>query len=226
MVHDPVLAIKEFEECGQKYRATVHGGVRMIKGNSAPHFGITVDVDRWSGGRWVDDSGGCQHSLVRKLFGDKYDDLIALHLSDINGLPMHAVENGWYWLAGAVDGHHGERYHGGNSKMQHWKDDGEFDGYREPTPEECLKFLAKHLRITLDEARKLTEIRIEKVDDEIPVGMSVEEIHEVEKLAKLSVKKKFAEFVADREERFAAEAKACIEKHGLKVYGDPWPVKK
>lgn len=224
---DPVLATKVFNEDGRTKKITVHGGLSMHKGNRAPYFSITGDIDvKTVNGGWKEESGGCIHGEIRKHFPEKFDDLIALHLSDIDGLPMHAVENGWYWLAGAVPGNFGERFHGGNSKMQHWKDNGEFDGYREPTPEECVKILAKHLRISFDEARKLTEIRIESVDDEIHVGMSVEEIHDVEKLAKLKAKKQFQDFVESQKERFAAEAKACIEKHGLKVYGDPWKEKR
>jgi len=214
-----------FSEGGRTKRIVVHGGLHMLKGNSKPYFGITADIDvKTVKGGWAEESGGCLHNEIEKHFPGRFTDMIAMHMSDIEGLPMHAFANGWYWLAAAVEGHHGERYHAGNSKMQHWKDDGEFDGYREPTSEECLQILAKHLRITVDEARKLTEIRIESVDDEIHIGLSVEEIHELEKQAKTRAKLEFASFVDSQRDRFMAEAKACTEKHGLVVYGDPWPV--
>ena len=72
---------------------------------------------------------------------------------------MHAVENGWYSLAGALDGF-GARYHAGNSK-RHFPCEAPADKpwqtteYREPTVDECLQIFADHCRINIAEARRI-----------------------------------------------------------------------
>ena len=40
-------------------------------------------------------SGGCQHEVIQKTT-NKFDDLIKLHLSNVSGEPMYAVEDGFY----------------------------------------------------------------------------------------------------------------------------------
>lgn len=213
------LAEKVFKENGTKHRMMVEGGLHMIKGNSAPYFTITADVERLAANGWVEDSGGCLHDLIREHFGDRFDDLIALHLCAIDGVPMHAVANGWYWLARAVKGHYRERYHGGNAKGQ-WEG-GAGGEYRVPTREECLETLAKHLRISHEEAAQLAAtIIVEPIDEHLFVGMTVEQIHEMEAEAKKEAKDKFAAFVDAQRPRYKQEAQACIERHGLEVFTD------
>lgn len=41
--------------------------------------------------------GGCMHDKVLEYFPEMAD-IVALHLSDIDGMPMYAVENGWYHI--------------------------------------------------------------------------------------------------------------------------------
>jgi hypothetical protein len=53
-------------------------------------------VTRRAQGRDID-SGGMIHDVILRLF-PKLGPIVALHLSDINGVPMHAVANGRYWL--------------------------------------------------------------------------------------------------------------------------------
>jgi hypothetical protein len=73
---------------GNPYK--VYGGLNYIRGNSKPYFSVTYS-DR--------DLGGCCHELILEKHPDLAD-LVALHLSDIDGQPMHALENGFYWLGG------------------------------------------------------------------------------------------------------------------------------
>ena len=73
-------------------RFTIEGGLHYIHGNKAPHFTITV---------WGKDHGrefgGADHEFILKYY-PKYQDLVDLHLSNIDGVPLYAVENGYYWL--------------------------------------------------------------------------------------------------------------------------------
>lgn len=79
---------------GGERKTVVHAGLRWLKGNAKPYFSITASEFN-SMGREI--AGGQQHELVENLWPGKYSDLIALHCSDIDGAPMYAFENGWYW---------------------------------------------------------------------------------------------------------------------------------
>jgi hypothetical protein len=103
-------------------------------GNQRPYFTVTGSTR---------DTGGAMHEIILEA-APQLADLIALHLSDEDGVPMHATANGWYWLQGAVPDTT-ERYHGGN-------------GNPKRTPEQCLAVLAQHLRISLDDAAALTTL--------------------------------------------------------------------
>lgn len=72
----------------------VKGGLHYIKGNKAPYFSITATL--YEDGRDV--AGGCLHDEIESWFPGQFTDLIALHLSDISGIPTHALENGWYHM--------------------------------------------------------------------------------------------------------------------------------
>ena len=73
------------------------------KGNPAPYFSVTgaaYKVNRRGerDARFRDClTGACIHATIIKALPD-LSDVVALHLSDINGLPCYAVENGWYWV--------------------------------------------------------------------------------------------------------------------------------
>lgn len=50
---------------------------------------------------WI--SSGCMHDEISKVT-DEFNDIIALHLSDENGVPMYAYENGYYYYSeGKID---------------------------------------------------------------------------------------------------------------------------
>lgn len=125
----------------------VEAGLHYLQGNSLPYFSVTGEIGR-GGGRDCD-TCGCIHEEIQGAW-PQLTPVIALHLSDSNGAPMHAVANGWYQLA-AYYGGAGERYHAGNSKGHHGGQ------YREPTPDESLAAFAEHVRISTEQARELAQ---------------------------------------------------------------------
>lgn len=58
------------------------------------YFSITYEA-LWRGRV---ESYGAGHDTIRKYFGSQFDDVIPLHLADSEGVPMHALENGYYYL--------------------------------------------------------------------------------------------------------------------------------
>lgn len=165
MKHDPVLArttLPASREEGRRYPHTfiVSGGLHYIKGNSQPHFSLTCTEHR-QGFPNQEESGGCGTDRILHLFPE-FADMAALHLSDLDGVPMHAESIGWYNLAGALGGF-GEKHHGGNSKQNFPLPAARIDPakpwqtteYRLPTCEECLQSFARHCRITLEDAKQI-----------------------------------------------------------------------
>lgn len=73
------------------------------KGNKSPYFSITGSVYKATKSgkrdmRYQDSIRcGCLHEDILKAYPGMRD-LVELHLSDMNGSPMHAVANGWYYL--------------------------------------------------------------------------------------------------------------------------------
>lgn len=79
---------------GMRRTLTVEGGLHYLRGNSAPYFSLTY----WCGGSNAG-HGGAGHEFILQHY-PQYEDLAALHLSDMDGAPMHALENGFYHLGG------------------------------------------------------------------------------------------------------------------------------
>ena len=79
-------------------KCVVNIALRNFKGQ-APYFSVTGEAYRITGrqGRPPMLSSGCIHDYIQQVTS-RFNDVIALHLSDIDGTPMHAVENGLYWL--------------------------------------------------------------------------------------------------------------------------------
>jgi hypothetical protein len=211
MMKDPVLAV-DLLPPGDGYHVPrtfrVVGGLNYIKGNSSPYFSLTYEAHRegFPNQCW---SGGAGHEEILKWF-PKFADLAALHLSDMGGAPMHAVENGLYKLAGAIGGNLGQQYHAGNSGQNFplpadkldpakpWQD----TEYRNPTPDECLQMFADHARCSIEEA-----IRIANRVNAAGAG---------------NAKAVLTEEMDAMRPRWKAEAEAAIAKYSLKVYGDEW----
>jgi hypothetical protein len=221
----PTLAEAIYTRGGERYRIRAQGGLNYIRGNGAPYFSITADQRRAERGVWREDSGGCLHEEIETQWPGKFSDLIALHLSDINGVPMHFLGNGWYNLAGCLGGA-GERYHVGNSERHFPKDPADLDpakpwsttDYRMPTISECVPVFARHCRIPLAEAFAIVEaVRLELGPEN--------EANNAPPYSKQDYKRaraKWDAIGAAMLPRFKAEADACIARHSLTVYGDTW----
>lgn len=241
MKPDPVLArtiIPANPAGGQKYPHTfkVEGGLHYIQGNSAPYFTLTYTEHR-QGFPNQDYSGGCNPDLILQHF-PQFADLAALHLSDIDGVPMHAESNGWYQLAGALGGF-SEKYHAGNSKGNFPLPADRLDPaapwrtmeQRLPTREECLQSFARHCRISIEEARQIcAEVDPRKWRDVAPEYDHQTKTYFVDWLSMeqtnpgylTNCRARWAVICAGMHPRWKLEADACIVKHGLTLYGDPW----
>lgn len=65
--------------------------------NGHADFSITANAKECYNGRWQDSFGGCCHDEILKIY-PKLKQFVNLHLSDSNGFPMYAIENGFYHL--------------------------------------------------------------------------------------------------------------------------------
>lgn len=210
---EPVLAAKSFapgrfdgERVAMSFK--VEGGLHYLRGNDKPYFSLTYTAHR-KGFPNQCYSGGAGHDTILKYF-PQFADLAALHLSDIDGVPTHAIANGWYWMAGALGGG-GERYHGGNQMMSFpvtppagrpWAN----SEYRNPTADETLAIFAKHARIDIYAATILRD-NIRSVLDTN---------------GRERAKEVLAGYLEEKKPDWKAEAEACIAKYNLQVYGDKW----
>ena len=202
MTRDPLLRSAIVGD----HRIEAHGGLKFIRGNGLPHFSLTMDSWVLHGDRWVEVTFGAAHDELVKIWPELAP-LAALHLSDIHGVPMHALENAYFWLAGACDpvfgssvdgGHLGERYHGGS-------------GTYGKTPGECLKILAGHLRMPKYEAASLVEMVKRRHYANAPKRQG-------------AGKELLAEVIESMKPRWKAEAEDAIKSLDLQVYGDNWVV--
>jgi hypothetical protein len=117
---------KVFFANGEKYQIIIKSELVHLDGNSSPYFSIGGDIFRLArNGRkpWV--AGGCIHDEIIKHF-PQLQPLVDVHLSDDNGVPMHAYANAAYWA-----GHQGRS-------------------------DKNTDILAKHLRVSKEKANEMT----------------------------------------------------------------------
>ena len=147
-----LLAAKEwnkvFYQNGHKHRIKVRADLIHRDGNSNAYFSITGEVERRAkNNRWIFESAGCIHEeIVAQLPQLKL--LCDIHLSDENGVPMHAYENAGYWA--------------GESKYQTLD----------------LAMLAKHLRVTEPIASDMLKYIAQywgDLDDLLPIAKAWED---------------------------------------------------
>lgn len=95
------LAAKQWDkiyfENGAKHRITVRAELVHLSGNSNAYFSITGEIKMQArNNRWTDQGCGAIHDDILKHF-PHLQILVDLHLSDENGVPMHAFDNAGYW---------------------------------------------------------------------------------------------------------------------------------
>lgn len=146
----PILAgPREYTAGGRRERITVYGGLNYLRGNRAPYFSLTCDIDEWRGNAWRESGGGAAHDDILRHF-PRFADLAALHLCDHDGAPMYAVENGWYWYEGGY-----QRFHtliGHNIEM--WGP-AELRYGQSVTRQDQIGALSRHLRISYEASADL-----------------------------------------------------------------------
>ncbi len=204
------------------------GGLWYHQDNRKPHFSLTMERGPKGG---TANSFGCDHDLILKYY-PKFADLAALHGSDIDGAPMYAAENGWCSLAGALPNQAGAKYTAATSRRHYPKPEGaprcgsrDNTDYRNPTPDECLEIFARHARVTVDTARelrgKLVTIWTDTREASEFDNRNVEFMHWTA-ASWSQASTYFNSWIEDQRPRWKQEAEACIQHHGLKLYGDPW----
>jgi len=100
-------------------------------------FSLTAEIlEKDKRNRWFGAGGGCCHEHILKLQPD-LKPFAELHLSDQDGVPMHAFSNAFYWFAG-FNGGLGQQCHGGS-------------GSSGKPAEDCRRIFCEHLRITAGE---------------------------------------------------------------------------
>lgn len=226
---DPVLGVKHYTEDGKRMRLVVVGGLHYIKGNRAPYFGVTATLYETNArGRTEDVAGGCLHEDVLRWFPDLAN-LVALHLSSIDGAPMYDVENGFYYLAGAVPGAFGQRYHSGNNERHFPKvaidpaKPRSTTDYRFPTHDEALQIFADYVRVPIEEAEAIRARVVAAYDaacDDVPAHYAAAPDVNSRGPARAAAKAEWVRIGETMRPRWAREAQDCIAAHDLVIYGD------
>lgn len=130
--HAPTTCRTGWTEGDDRIAMVVKFGLHHLRGNSSPYFSVTVDG--YENGR--ESFGGCCHDKVLEHF-PQMADIVALHLSDLDGSPMHAEANGIYWLGGIVN------------------IPGISSAYMDKSASECIRIFAEHARVTEKDAVRL-----------------------------------------------------------------------
>lgn len=105
---------------------------------STPYFSITGEL--YEEGKSKIERNliacGCIHEDILEV-APELKALVDLHLSDLDGVPIHAEENGWFWLA---------------------KASGVPQPY-EPSQDsnKCFKFFCQHARLSTEDAQEVVD---------------------------------------------------------------------
>ena len=189
---------------GSNRKVNAKGGLHYIRGNKAPYFSLTMES--WVGGR--EDCFGAAHDELVKHWPE-LKPLADLHLSDNNGVPSYAVENGLYYIQHLIPGATGYGLTSTSFAKSSYGPD--------RTDDECTQIMADHFRISLNEARGLLVALIDVAETQVSFYERV-----YGKGSKAVVKTALAAWVEAQKPRWKVEADACIKSLGLVIFGDAW----
>jgi len=111
---------------------TTKEGNKLVVTISTERECFSVTGDLYENGRHV--ACGCLHEDILEALPE-LKPLVDLHLSDLEGVPMHAFENGFYWLTKII-----------GLPVPHLPDQDE---------KTCLKIFMEHMRIDEGEAHQI-----------------------------------------------------------------------
>lgn len=94
---DRFTASKNITYYDRPARIVVEAGLHYLQGNSSPYFAVTAEIYAQGDRRGDPSTCGCCHDEVLKTWPELAP-VVALHLADIDGAPMHAEANGLYHL--------------------------------------------------------------------------------------------------------------------------------
>lgn len=200
-MRDPVLRIFD----NGKIRVLALGGLHYIRGNSKPYFTLTLEsYTRKSNGRLIEDTFGIAHDVLVERWPE-LKPLADLHCADIDGMPMHALDNGWYWLQGSHEQFHKiGGYHGAN-------------GSNFRSTDECLAVFAKLYRLPIEEAKEIQTTVLMSY-----LNLTTKYARIWERAGKDQCKARLAQWVEHLTPRWKAQADDCIANLKLVVFGDSW----
>lgn len=184
---DPILRSK----ITPHLKIQAKGGLHYLRGNTAPYFSLTMaSWEKTANGRWVEATFGAVHDEILKHWPELAD-LAALHLSDIEGVPMHALENGLYFLGSGWEA-----------------------SYRKAaTPDERMAIVARHFRISVQHVRD--ELVPLLGDGWTEGGGFLGDGYKAQAKAQL------AAWIEARRDLWRFHSESCIKAHRLMIYGDP-----
>jgi len=113
--------------------------------NGHEHFSLTANIYEKTPRGWRDVGGGCCHEHILAL-RPNLAPFAALHLSDQDGVPMHAFSNAWYWFQGAFPAAASSPYHGGS-------------GPNGKAPADCLRIFSEHTRATPEQVQTIEALQ-------------------------------------------------------------------
>ena len=111
--------------------------------NGHENFAITGETWEVVRGQWREGSCGCIHDEIAEHF-PQFAPFVALHLCTNKGVPMHAVENGFWWLTGIFPSIR--------------PDFNPTTGRGAQTPEQCKASMLESLRLSEDQFQRLVEM--------------------------------------------------------------------
>lgn len=185
MTTDKIIAqaVRSFPApAGYRGRIVITAELHQL-GNQSPYFSVTCAIGtarELRSGDWQ--TGGCLHDEALQVWPE-IAPVVRLHLSDEDGVPMHAVENGFFWAAKAA-----------GIPQKYGPDQ---------SAEECLSFLANHLRVSSSVAQTVVSMIRHAYDEPLQEGEPL--------TAADRAKARFAEFVEAQKPRWQAEATAALE---------------